>query len=527
MKRFRSLRFILGIVFILSLTLSAFGSRPGGGSSFRGGSSSSSSSSGFRGGSSSSSSSSGFRSSTSTSSSGGVYVGSGDSSPAGVIIGLFFLIIIAVVIAVIQKAVRGPSRNWAAGAPQFQYPVGTFGAPPPPPPPPSISARKALEGVQQFDPQFSLVVFDDFLSGLYTEVIKAQGEGRLQQLTAYLGPNAFGVMQNRPLAGISTILVGSCTIEQVHGVHDASPEVHVHVVLETNMSRRDPTTGYEQAIYTNERWVLSRAKTAKSRTPDKARVFACPNCTAPLDKIFGGKCTHCGQNVASGAFDWMVREISVLSTENRGPMLTGTTEEQGTDFPTIVDPGAQNAMGALNARDPQFEWNNFLGRVTLTFSTFQKAWSERSIEGMRPFMSDSIFATQSYWVDEYKRQRLRNITENARILKVELARASTDAFFDAITVRLYASSFDYTVSDDTNQIVAGNRQRERMYSEYWTFIRGRNAKGPAKTEPNCPRCGAPLNVNMGGVCQYCQAKVTSGDFDWVLSRIEQDEVYAG
>ena len=32
---------------------------------------------------------------------------------------------------------------------------------------------------------------------------------------------------------------------------------------------------------------------------------------------------------------------------------------------------------------------------------------------------------------------------------------------------------------------------------------------------------------MAGVCTYCQVKVTTGDFDWVLSRIEQDEVYAG
>jgi len=30
-----------------------------------------------------------------------------------------------------------------------------------------------------------------------------------------------------------------------------------------------------------------------------------------------------------------------------------------------------------------------------------------------------------------------------------------------------------------------------------------------------------------GTCTYCQAKVTTGEFDWVLSRIEQDEVYVG
>jgi hypothetical protein len=30
---------------------------------------------------------------------------------------------------------------------------------------------------------------------------------------------------------------------------------------------------------------------------------------------------------------------------------------------------------------------------------------------------------------------------------------------------------------------------------------------------------------MEGNCAYCGALVTAGDFDWVLSRIEQDDSY--
>ena len=70
--------------------------------------------------------------------------------------------------------------------------------------------------------------------------------------------------------------------------------------------------------------------------------------------------------------------------------------------------------------------------------------------------------------------------------------------------------------------------RERRWSEYWTFIRNRNAPPiAAKAELNCPNCGAPLKVNSVGVCQFCGGKITSGEFDWVLSRIEQDESYSG
>ena len=43
----------------------------------------------------------------------------------------------------------------------------------------------------------------------------------------------------------------------------------------------------------------------------------------------------------------------------------------------------------------------------------------------------------------------------------------------------------------------------------------------------CPNCGAPLQIDQVGNCTYCRVKVTAGEFDWVLSRIEQDEAYSG
>ncbi len=91
---------------------------------------------------------------------------------------------------------------------------------------------------------------------------------------------------------------------------------------------------------------------------------------------------------------------------------------------------------------------------------------------------------------------------------------------------MFASSLDYTV-DDSGKVVSGNRQKPRAYSEYWTLIRGTQRKGPTKTELSCPNCGAPLDVTMAGDCKYCNVKITTGEFDWVLSRIEQDESYGG
>jgi hypothetical protein len=142
-------------------------------------------------------------------------------------------------------------------------------------------------------------------------------------------------------------------------------------------------------------------------------------------------------------------------------------------------------------------------------------------------VSDNLHQSLSYWIDAYKRAGLRNITENAQAENIQAVRIVTDKFFDAMTVRVFASSTDFTIADADGKIVSGSRSKRRKYTEYWTLLRATGAKGPARTDAACPNCGAPLKVEAAGNCAYCRAKVTSGEFDWVLSRIEQDDVYEG
>jgi ribosomal protein S27AE len=88
-------------------------------------------------------------------------------------------------------------------------------------------------------------------------------------------------------------------------------------------------------------------------------------------------------------------------------------------------------------------------------------------------------------------------------------------------------NIDYTV-DAQGRVVAGDRGKVRQFTEYWTLLRGKEAHGVARSDRACPSCGAPLDhINMAGNCGSCGVKLTTGSFDWVLSRIEQDEVYTG
>ena len=117
-----------------------------------------------------------------------------------------------------------------------------------------------------------------------------------------------------------------------------------------------------------------------------------------------------------------------------------------------------------------------------------------------------------------------------KVTRVDVAKVQRDAWFEAITVRVFASMCDWTQQGADGAVVGGSRTSPRIFSEYWTFVRtiGSTGEDKARALEQCPSCGAPLDqVSMAGTCGYCDSKITGGDFDWVLSRIEQDEAYRG
>ena len=166
-------------------------------------------------------------------------------------------------------------------------------------------------------------------------------------------------------------------------------------------------------------------------------------------------------------------------------------------------------------------------RLKVIYADMNKAWSANALGPIRGFVSDGLFDYLQYWVDAYKRQGLRNQLTDMRVTSIELAKVVRDKWYDAVTLRVFATGKDFVVQSETGKVVRGSKTFERPYSEYWTLIRSAGKQGKPQTTAVCNNCGAPLKINMAGECEHCGAHVTSGEFAWVLSTIEQDDVYRG
>ena len=128
-----------------------------------------------------------------------------------------------------------------------------------------------------------------------------------------------------------------------------------------------------------------------------------------------------------------------------------------------------------------------------------------------------------HWMERYAAFALANRVEQVQIARVVPVRIDADAFYESITVRIFASALDWT-EDAAGKTVGGSKSTRRVFTEYWTFLRA--IPGSADTLTTCPACGAPLPPGGGAtVCGSCGGKLTGGTFGWVASRIEQDDAY--
>lgn len=390
--------------------------------------------------------------------------------------------------------------------------------------------QNQVERLRERDPNFSRPLFLDFVSLLYARAIPARASGDVAPVAPYLKPALASEWQqgaSRRTAIVDQVVVGAIRITALRG---QQRRVYADVEIDASYRRRKDANAEPEGTWTTERWTLERAAEALSKTPEEIAKLGCPSCGAPCELKPDGRCTYCDQVVTKGDFAWQVVRAHVQTTSRRpdeSALVSMSGVEAGTSFPTLFAPDLDAQRRAFGARHPDFDMAAFERLARETFFAIQQAWTSGDYAKARPFETDNLYNTHRYWLEMYQAAGLRNVLEDLRIDRIETAKIEVDAFYEAITVRIFATAKDYTL-DAKGELRSGSKTQPRSFSEYWTFIAAIGApvtKGPSET--SCPSCGAPVKLSQAGKCEHCDALVTSGRFGWILSRIEQDESYAG
>lgn len=379
------------------------------------------------------------------------------------------------------------------------------------------------------DPNFSYYVFRDFVGLLYSQVQQGRA-GDLGQVGHYLSPQVreslLKLTRNQQVTGVKNVIVGAARVLSQVVVQN---RVRITLTLESNYTEQRGDR--EERIYSKERWTFQRNQGVLSPGPIPVGTtrLGCPNCGQSGEVGKDGRCPYCEKQVNNGNYGWVVVQVQVQDREKQLPLGLGEqAPERGTQLPTRRSPQWAQRWRAFQARYPEFVQKQFEDRLVEIFMALQQAWSEQRWDQARPYETDSLYQTHRYWIEAYQSQGVVNQLSQIQVQKIELCNVETDAYFDAVTVRIFASMIDLTLEKSSGRRLGGDPKQPRVFSEYWTLIRKVGYHPPTETRPagTCPSCGAPLDrINQAGQCEYCGSTITQGDFDWVLAQIEQDESY--
>ncbi|MCA8914013.1 MAG: TIM44-like domain-containing protein [Planctomycetes bacterium] len=396
------------------------------------------------------------------------------------------------------------------------------------PPRPSPSAD--LSPLRDLDKNFSPVLFTAFAHLVYVKYHESRG-GIVRRsaeefaVAPYLNEKLRKQVR-KANESISQVVVGDMTVSAMKIYAES---VHLHVDYKSNVVYKD-RRGRPRRMLLQEQLVFSRQKTVRTRKPEKVLALGCPRCGTKQEPDLAGRCPSCGEITGDGRMDWQVTAIRELNAPKpvKGSVAGGGGVEPGTDLPTVMDPNFKSAERELKQRDPNFDWSVFTARAHAVFTKLQEGWTRRDENILRPFELDHVYDTHRIWLERYREEGVVNVLKDIKIEYIKPVKIENDAWFDSITVRIRASMLDYK-QRDSGQHLSGATRKRKVFTEYHTLVRRSTDRARKNPEPlRCPQCGAPLDkISQVGVCGYCDSRITTGEFDWVLAEITQDEEYGG
>lgn len=162
----------------------------------------------------------------------------------------------------------------------------------------------------------------------------------------------------------------------------------------------------------------------------------------------------------------------------------------------MTDPAV--GLGQIVAADPTFDLSTFLSQASDSMLAVKKAVQDRSPADVYDLVSPSVYDDLRGDVEGLLDRGAAPDYASIGISQATVAAADHSATGDQITVLFEAGE---------------------GASEYWTF--SRTPVTTSQSRPECPTCGAPIDIDTGRICRYCKTLLPAPNLQkgWTIASI--------
>jgi predicted lipid-binding transport protein (Tim44 family)/tellurite resistance protein len=376
-----------------------------------------------------------------------------------------------------------------------------------------------VAALQAKDPQFQLLPFFDGVKQRYLELQEAWFRRDMDPVRRYLSDAMYRrlTVQLRILhslgvrdatADIQVIDLALIGLTQT----DAYDSVHVRVTAQLRDDDAPADFTDEQARAKAmkkapdrlmEVWTFVRRPGATTKPEAGLAQGKCPNCGAPFEGGASNTCEFCGAIVNSGAYDWVLSEITQAS---------------------VYSPSHEAAEGvaAIRQSDPAFATEVLEDRASLVFWKWIEAQVLSKPANLAKLATADFSARVQADVEALAAQGQRRLYAQCAVGAVDTLRVSREGEREVAAVAVRWSA-QVGVAPKTGPAGQLNRQPSRSVLLLERKAGATSSDKAGMSTERCPACAAPLSDNGQPTCEYCGTQLASGERDWVLSAMHSWE----
>lgn len=152
--------------------------------------------------------------------------------------------------------------------------------------------------------------------------------------------------------------------------------------------------------------------------------------------------------------------------------------------------------------------------IEQTFMQIHDAWNQNKPENLVNIESNLLYERDAEKMRQYKNKGLREVRKCVVINYVQIIDHNINDVKEVLKVRIKASMENYIYDIHTGEITEGIRDYKK--TDIYELILSTKKAGNKIEQIKCNGCGADIEMNANGKCEYCGNLYYTEKYDWLI-----------
>jgi len=157
--------------------------------------------------------------------------------------------------------------------------------------------------------------------------------------------------------------------------------------------------------------------------------------------------------------------------EPQEPFMTGSSQYGSNQMFSPEDNSDAAGIAMIQGSDPSFSPEQFKETAQDVFFQVQAGWMRRDISSYRHLLGSQLAKQYEEQLEEMHQKGQINKLENIAVRSVEIVDAGVEGNEEFVVISFKANLLDYTVDENSNEVVEGSMTDPVKFAERWSFAR--------------------------------------------------------